>query len=738
MAQIITGSRWSSPRPLTYRLLNGNDILLDPYTSVAEADLGVIESPVEGQMAIDSLGISWQYLSGRWGAFIFDPYTKLLLHGFSYNGSTTIIDSSPYPKSLSIVGNTNISTTTSKFADKSSIYFDGSGDYLNAENFASWNFSTNNFCLEFWLRSSASITNSKYICYLENTAGTEYISISLNNRYDVGGPDYGIIVGVNASWMGYGANGSLTDTNWHHFALVRNGNTILMYIDGNLGNSLAFSNPINLLGTKKYFGGYGPDLPQYSIDGYMSDIKLSVGTARYTDEFTLPIIPHSDLSTGNDGYTSLLIHGTGSDGSILIQDYSPQTKSVSIVGNTNISTAQSKLGNGSICFDGSGDSITVADNVDFSLGSLDFTIDCWVYLTTLDQNQVFWSSVYTDGAFSFSFNHATSGKQGLNIGCWSTGWVLVFYIYQGNKTGWTVNSWNHVAVVRSGNIITLYLNGVAVANGSCSSAIPAYNQHSIGSVISEQYLNGYMQEFRFSKGIARWVDNFTPNSLPYKGGEWDGVDEYTKLLLRFDGVNGQNTTVDSSQYNHTISMYNGANLTTTVKYFGTTALLLDGSDDYLSTPQSSDFNFAGDFTIEFFVSFNNPASLGYLIGNGNLQLGTDGWSIGRNSGGFIWISYTGVSISCNADGWTAGIWHHVALVRSGSSIKVYRDGVQDTSQYATATDSSNWVSSNPLQIGKAPAGNSYMFSGYLDEVRILNGYAKYTQNFSVPYKQVGV
>jgi hypothetical protein len=87
-----------------------------------------------------------------------DPFfssVSLLLHGNGANGSTTIIDSSPSPKTVTAAGNAQISTAQSRF-DGASIALDGSGSYLQVPRSAAFDFETGNFTIEAWCRFGTS------------------------------------------------------------------------------------------------------------------------------------------------------------------------------------------------------------------------------------------------------------------------------------------------------------------------------------------------------------------------------------------------------------------------------------------------------------------------------------------------------------------------------------------------------------------------------------------------------
>ena len=103
---------------------------------------------------------------------------------------------------------------------------------------------------------------------------------------------------------------------------------------------------------------------------------------------------------------------------------------------------------------------------------------------------------------------------------------LRFQLYDGTSapaaisTGTISNdTWTHVAAVRSGSTITLYINGTADGTVSSAVNIVSHGALQVGRQIlvsaTDQMWLGYIDELRISKGIARWTSNFTPPSSAY-------------------------------------------------------------------------------------------------------------------------------------------------------------------------------------------------------------------------------
>jgi hypothetical protein len=175
-----------------------------------------------------------------------------------------------------------------------------------------------------------------------------------------------------------------------------------------------------------------------------------------------------------------------------------------------------------------------------------------------------------------------------------------------------------------------------------------------------------------------------------------------------------------------------AQISTTQSKWGGSSIAFDGTGDYLQLqPNSQNFNFgvSGDYTIEtwlyqtdrnldivpiFQTAGSNVA--GYLFGidasNGNLII---------YDGGAMRIGSTSSAVSLNT-------WTHVAATRSGGTTRVFIDGTLVGS--ATYTYSS--TSYADPRIGINASYTPAIFEGYMDDLRITKGYARYTANFTAP------
>ena len=324
-------------------------------------------------------------------------------------------------------------------------------------------------------------------------------------------------------------------------------------------------------------------------------------------------------------------------------------------------------------------------------------------------------------------------------------------IANGVSMGTTSNTgFDHFALVRAGSTYYIFKNGV-LTNSFVNPLSPYYNgtnSLNIGKS-GTTYAEGYLDEFRVSKGIVRWLSNFTPPSSQYSEGavlptagftaspgsgpaplpvqftdtstgsisswSWDfgdggtstgqypshvystagtytvsltvsgpggsntdtqtadvtvsapppgGIDQYTKLMLHFNGPNGSKIFTDSEDTPKTITAYGNAQISTAYSEFGGASLKLDGSSNtYLSVPASPDWNFSGDFTIDFWWYHSSNANSPIMdTGNGGCSLFIRDYygtvQVFMSSNGASWDIANGVSMGATSN---AG-FDHFALV----------------------------------------------------------------------------
>ena len=214
-------------------------------------------------------------------------------------------------------------------------------------------------------------------------------------------------------------------------------------------------------------------------------------------------------------------------------------------------------------------------------------------------------------------------------------------------------------------------------------------------------------------------------SLPAGDQYW-----YSKVLgLHCDGANNSTTFTDVKGKTVTA---NGNAKISTAQYPSLTGKTssgsLDGSGDYLSVPDSSDWDFGtGDFTVRVYVRFSSFTNSPVVVSN--YLNSTTGWTIQYTNADTSLKFYNGDTALVGTT-WsgTTNVWYLVEVSRSGTSLKMFLSGVQ---LGTTATNSTNITgSSEPLRIGRIGTGSSVGLNGYISEVEIYKGVALNTAAYT--------
>lgn len=202
---------------------------------------------------------------------------------------------------------------------------------------------------------------------------------------------------------------------------------------------------------------------------------------------------------------SLLLHMDGANNSTTFTDSSLNALTVTANGDAKISTAQSKFGGASAYFDGTGDYLTLADSAGWDLPG-NFTIEAWVKASAT-------------GFGPILSTRDTGAAVNPVLYLWGTG-VLAWYYNTAARITGTTNivggNFYHVAVCRSGNSTCLFVNGIQEGATYVNSDTYVADGIWIGSIpASSQHFNGYIDELRVTRGVARYTANFTPPTAPF-------------------------------------------------------------------------------------------------------------------------------------------------------------------------------------------------------------------------------
>ena len=218
---------------------------------------------------------------------------------------------------------------------------------------------------------------------------------------------------------------------------------------------------------------------------------------------------------GIDTYTKLILHCDGADASTTFTDSSTAqaAKTQTAAGNSQIDTAQSKFGGASGLFDGTGDYVTSPDSADWDFGTADFTVDMWVRFAAITATHDLVARVVN-----------TAGTINFKLKMSATALAIVFGGATPKSEAWSpvIDTWYHIAVTRSGTDLQFWVDGTQLGTATTNSTDISYSETlSIGGDFENniEYLNGWIDELRISKGIARWTGDFTPPTAAYSATE---------------------------------------------------------------------------------------------------------------------------------------------------------------------------------------------------------------------------
>lgn len=206
----------------------------------------------------------------------------------------------------------------------------------------------------------------------------------------------------------------------------------------------------------------------------------------------------------------------------------------------------------------------------------------------------------------------------------------------------------------------------------------------------------------------------------------------TALLLHGDGANGSTVFADDSGFNRTVTGNGGAQISTAQSKFGGSSVLFNGNGAYLSVPASFMFAFGtGDFTVETWAYFNSLAVASRITNR------TDGgytgtWALTfQTDGSFkfteVIVGEPGVSTAAGA--LVTGVWQHIVAARSNGTLNLFLSG----NLVASGANTTNFSTySFNLLIGRSAPNETGYLNGYLDDICITPGVARYTAAFTPP------
>lgn len=713
--------------PLTWSATTSGDTQVGTVTNVDnvftitpstdQADIGTLSvtfSVTDGNNTETSVSsFTLAFLSPLWDE------TVLSIGTSSTDGLTnsTFIDRSTNAHTVTPTG-TPTQTSFHPYLNAWSNYT-AATSYLSAPNHADFNLSGNvSFTIEAWVYRTGSGTK-----YWEWVAGKRATSspYPFSWSFGIGGGTSGL------NRVAFGDNTSsilgtteLELNRWHHIAASYDGTTCRVFLDGVLENS--GSQAISEVNIPLTIGNYTVD--NQTFEGYISNLRLVKGTCLYTTNFT-PSTEPLDAITNTVLLTcqSNRFIDNGSTGHTLTPNGDVKVKSLNPFGQGSEYDPTNNIGSG--YFVRANSQRIAGPNAILPGGGggtgSDFTVEGWVYPNNVSANHTIIAQ-----ATGASGDNGRSGISLVHSGQYlGTGIGESFGMNSNGVATFDYYAWNHFVWQRSGSTYSLYLNGERVAQATNTNKAIDGGQFRIGTMwdgdgTGLNPTDGYISDIRVTYSAV--YDGGTSITVPTSAVGGSSAEFY----VPFD-----NAGVFDKTGNNELKLYGNTQTSSVVTKYGSTSLKFDGTHDIIML-NPGNWRY-GDYTLELWAYFNSVSGNIYLIDHGggnNGQLQYNAGSFGMtNSSGSLIVSEGGSPLS-------SGQWYHFAVTREGSTVRLFRDGVLKS----TGTNSETY-SDVQMCIGNTLYSgiNSYSawFNGYMQDIQILKGVAKYTTNFTPPNSTQG-
>jgi hypothetical protein len=385
----------------------------------------------------------------------------------------------------------------------------------------------------------------------------------------------------------------------------------------------------------------------------------------------------------------------------------------------NSTTSYSAAVNGGSSYYNGASYLGTPSNAEYAFGTGDFTVEAWVNFGSI-------ASAISPICQSDAVGSSSSDKWWFGY----TAGALYFACHQGGQPFAsipftpTLNTWYNLAVTRSSGTMRLFVDGVSGTvtngNGGLSGVNLSQNGMSVGAMSSPFYLTGYLSDVRLVKGTALYTATYSVPTAPLTAVSG------TSLLLNFTNAG----MYDAAAKNNMLSTGTAQASTTQAKWSPTSAFF-NGSSS-LSTLTNTEFGYGtGDFTIEFWL-YLNAVGTQTIVSNLTSASGTQPYIYYDSVLGLVYFTASAARITGST--LNTGTWYYITVCRASGSTKMFINGTQTGSTY---TDNNNYGSSNPLSLGDyfntyPTLHGSSRLNGYIQDLRVTKGVARYTSNFSVP------
>ena len=642
----------------------------------------------------------------------------LLIHadGTNNQNNHTFLDSSNNNLTITRSGNATQGSFSPFSQTGWSNYFDGTGDNLTlSRNVALLPASNTDFTMEAWIYlSSYNTSQSSQIMGLRERGVSQSWILYANSSGTLF-----FEIGPTPTFSLSSSSNTIPLNTWKHVAVTRNGtsaNNVKLFIDGvqvgqgstNISTADSDTNVFSI--------GADQDGDEDNLTGYISNLRIVNGTAVYTSNFTRPTTPLTAVAN-----TSLLTcqsnrfvdNSTNAftlsrNGGVSIKPFSPFA-ATAVYTTANVG--------GSVYLDGTGDWLSISNNHVLDVTQGDFTIETWVYPTGGGDKEI--------------YNYRTNAPvaAGTLLRIWANGEVVLSYVggssIRSRSNIAPQNAWTHIAVTRSGSTARMFINGVSANSVSLSNGTTPNTTFYIGrDEDAGQVYTGYLSNYRIVKGTAVYTSNFTPPTAPLTN------IANTSLLCNFT-----NAGIFDQTAKNVLETVGDAKVSTAQYKYGNASMYFDGTGDYCRTQSSELLGFgSGDYTVECWVyapSYSTSYMLIFDNRSGGEGIGLYAGGEGFDANKVVFANNSAIRFSTNTS-LTPNTWSHIACVRYNNNVSIYINGTNAGANASSNTlDSRVYASSTSVYVG-ASSSAIQLYTGYIDDLRITKGYARYTANFTAP------
>jgi len=415
---------------------------------------------------------------------------------------------------------------------KYAVQFNGSSQYLTLGTVSDFKFlhdASTDYTIEFWMYPTSTI-GTAFIPFSTATGSAQigiYVQFSGFTSGDIGWYVYNGSAGSYAGRVT--ATGAYVINQWQHVAITftASSKAVGIYVNG-------VAKSTSVTGTDPAARSYSSSNSTYVLHigtiagassnffaGYFSNIRI-IKSLLYTTNFLPPAAPLNAItntslltcqsSTIIDNSTNAFVITNNGSATVQSSVLPTHTANRYLTDATlqaslfdEVSITNNKYG---VSFNGSSQYLSLASNAAFQPGSGSFTIEAWIYPLNTSQGCI----AFFGGTSSYwGIRFERNGGGGIQV-LLTTDAVSWQVNYAAGSI--TNNVWSHVALVKSGTSVLLFVNGSQVGSTqSISGSVYAggsFNQ--IGICYNTNYFNGYISNFRFVNGTALYTTNFTPTA----------------------------------------------------------------------------------------------------------------------------------------------------------------------------------------------------------------------------------